>query len=98
MTRKIKKGAFIGAFVGLVIFVILGFLPSAYTGGLIGFKLAEMLFGSPLAPSTGPRILVGILMILNVIISGAFFIVAGAIAGWMISTLLEKKKIKEKVS
>jgi hypothetical protein len=37
-------------------------------------------------------------MILNVIISGAFFIIAGAIAGWMISTFLEKKKIKEKVS
>ncbi len=90
--QKMKKGALIGAFVGLVIFVILGFLPSAYTGGFIGLKLTEMLFGTPLAPSTGPRILVGLLMILNVIISGAFFIIAGAIAGWLINTLLEKKK------
>jgi len=97
MTKKGKKGAFLGAFLGLVIFVIIGFLPSAYTGGLIGLKLAELIFGIPIAPSTGPRLLVGILMILNVILSGAIFIIGGAVTGWIIGTLLEKKKIKEKV-
>jgi len=97
MTKRGKKGALLGAFVGLVIFVIMGFLPTAYTGGLIGLKLAELIFGPPIEPSTGPRLLVGILMVLNVIVSGAIFVIGGAAAGWIIGTLVEKRKVKEKV-
>ncbi len=96
--KRYKKGALIGSFVGLVVFVILGFLPSAYTGGLVGLKLAELLFGAPIEPSTGPRLLVGILMIVSVIISGALFVIGGAIVGWLISNLLEKKKVSQRIT
>ncbi|BAU23689.1 hypothetical protein THC_1321 [Caldimicrobium thiodismutans] len=96
MKTRLKKSVLAGAFVGLILFVIAGFLPSAYTGGLFGLKLSELLFGTPIEPSTGPRILVAFWMVLSVIISGAIFVVGCAIIGWILGFLLEKKKIKEK--
>lgn len=94
-TNKAKKGLYLGAFVGLIVFTIIGFLPSAYTGGLFGLKLAELFFGNLVKFSIAPRFLVGFFMILGVIISGAIFIIGCAIIGWLISNILEQSKAKE---
>lgn len=94
-TNKARKGLYLGAFLGLVIFTIIGFLPSAYTGGLFGLKLAELFFGSLIKPSVAPRFLVGFFMILGVIVSGAIFIIGCAVIGWLIGNLLEQNKAKE---
>jgi Mg/Co/Ni transporter MgtE len=98
MTRRLKKSVLAGAFVGLILFVVAGFLPSAYTGGLFGLKLAELLFGTPLEPSAGPRVLVAFWMVLSVILSGAIFVVGCAIIGWILGFLIEKKRVREKSS
>ncbi len=96
--NSLKKGAMIGALFGLILFVIIGFLPSAYTGGLIGLKLIKFLLGAMVDFSTMSRILVALLMILSVIISGAIFIVGCAMIGWIITFLLAKRRLKENIS
>ncbi|MFN4131860.1 MAG: hypothetical protein ACK4GE_02145 [Caldimicrobium sp.] len=98
MTKFEKKVVIGGAFIGLILFVILGFLPSAYTGGLVGLKLAKLLFGDILQESVGPRILIGLLMVTCVILSGAIFIIGCATISWILAVLVGRKKVKEKGS
>ena len=98
MTKLEKKVAIGGAIVGLILFIVIGFLPSAYTGGFIGVKLAHFLFGSLLEGGIVPRILVVLLMVLSVILSGAIFILGCTVIGWIIGFIIERKKLKEKSS
>jgi len=98
MTKLEKKGLMGGAFIGLILFIIIGFLPSAYTGGIIGLKLAELLFGDIIREAVGPRILVAVLIIFSVILCGAIFIIGCAAVGWILGSFLERKKVKEKSS
>ncbi len=98
MKTKIKRSVFIGAFIGLVLFVIVGFLPSSYTGGILGLKFVELLFGKDILsePTLSSRLIVVLWMLLTVIITGANFVIGCAVIGWIVGFLLERKKIKER--
>jgi len=52
--------------IGLIFFAVFGFFPGAYTGGLLGLKLVEFLWGHPIEPTTGPRILVALFDVLPI--------------------------------
>jgi len=90
-----KKGLYIGTAGGLVFFALLGFFPSALTGGYVGIKLAELIVGAP-AVGILPRIFAGFSMIGAVISIGFVFVLGGAIAGWIVGTRLELKAEESK--
>lgn len=87
-----KKTAYVGAGAGLVLFGIIGLLPSSFLGGAVGISIAGGLFGSPLKADFLPRLTVGVSMLLGVIVSGAFFIACGTMTGWTIGNLIETLK------
>lgn len=91
-----KKGLYIGTGVGLILFVLLGFFPSAMMGGYVGLKLAELLIG-PGTAGVLVRILVALSMIGAVLVSAVVFILGGAVAGWMIGNAYQGKQQVEKV-
>lgn len=78
-----KKGLYIGAGAGLVLFAIIGLLPGSFIGGVIGINIASMLFGTPLSTSLIPRIIVGASMVLGVCVAGMVFVIGTSIVGWL---------------
>lgn len=78
-----KKGLYIGAGAGLVLFAIIGLLPGSFIGGVIGLNIASSIFGTPLGPSLLPRLIVAASMVLGVCISGLVFVVGTSLLGWL---------------
>ena len=63
-TREMaKKGLYIGAGAGLVLFAIIGLLPGSFIGGVIGLNIAGSIFGTPVSSAVLPRIIVGASMV-----------------------------------
>jgi hypothetical protein len=72
MNHKWAQAAmYIGAGVGLVIFVFFGLLPGSLLGGALGLNLAGKLFGTPLVPSLLPKIIVAASMAFGAVLLGA---------------------------
>ncbi len=86
----VKKGIYIGTGAGLILFVLLGFFPSAMVGGYVGLKLAELMVG-PSSMGVITRVLTAISMIGTVIVTAVAFILGGALAGYVISQRLVKR-------
>ncbi|MFN4131859.1 MAG: hypothetical protein ACK4GE_02140 [Caldimicrobium sp.] len=86
-----KKGVYLGTGAGLILFVLLGFFPSAMIGGYVGLKLAELIVG-PGSLGVIARILTAVSMIGSVLVTAVAFILGGALAGY---TLSQKVKTKE---
>jgi ethanolamine transporter EutH len=93
-----KKVAYIGGGAGLVLFAIIGLLPSSFVGGIIGIKIAGELFGLPLTSNLLPRLIVALFMLLSVLISGIVFVATGMTTGWTIWKVIESLKISKPVS
>ncbi len=83
----VKKGIYIGTGVGLILFVLLGFFPSAMIGGYVGLKLAEHIVG-PGSMGVIAKVFSAISMIGAVIFTGVAFIFGGAFAGYVVSQKL----------
>lgn len=92
-TKEIaKKGLYIGAGAGLVLFAITGLLPGSFIGGVIGLNIAGSIFGTPLGPSLLPRLIVAASMILGICISGVVFVVGASLLGWLVGYTAEAIK------
>jgi len=87
-----KKGLYVGAGIGLVLFAIIGLLPSSFIGGVLGLKIAGHIFGTPLGVELVPRMLVGLSMVLAVLVTGFVFVVGISITGWLAGTLADTVK------
>jgi hypothetical protein len=87
-----KKGLYAGAVVGLILFAIIGLLPSSFIGGVLGLKIAGHLFGTPLGVELVPRMLVGLSMVLAVMVTGFVFVVGISIIGWLTGTVADTVK------
>lgn len=90
-----KKGLYIGAGIGLVLFAIVGLLPSSFIGGVLGLKIAGHIFGLPLGTAVAPRFLVGLFMVLGVLVTGLVFVVGLSLIGWAGGTLVETMRDKK---
>ena len=84
-----KKGLYIGAGVGIVLFAIIGLLPGSFIGGVIGLNIAGRLFAAPLDGSIMPRIIVALSMLAGVMLSALVFTVGSATAGWLIGHIAD---------
>ncbi len=81
--ETVKKGLYVGAGAGLVLFALIGLLPGSFIGGVIGLNIAGSLFGMPLEVALLPRMIVGISMVLGIMIAGLVFVVGGSLIGWL---------------
>jgi len=84
-----KRGLYIGAGAGLVLFAIIGLLPGSFIGGVIGINIAGSIFGLPLGTELLPRIIVGMGMVLGVMVSGIVFVVGASILGWLLGHVVD---------
>jgi hypothetical protein len=87
-TTLTRKGAYIGAGAGLVLFAIFGLLPGSLLGGAAGIKFAEIFFGLPLDPGILPRLIVLMSMLVGVLVSGTVIVTATSTIGWLAGAVL----------
>ncbi len=84
-----KKAAYVGAGAGLMLFALVGLLPSSFFGGVVGIDIAGKLFGLPLTSNLLPRVTVAVSMLVGVLITGSVFVACGAMIGWTMGTVID---------
>jgi len=84
-----RKGAYIGAGAGLVLFAIFGLLPGSLLGGAAGINVAGWLFGLPLQPGLVSRAIVLVAMLVGVLVAGIVIVTATTTVGWLVGRLVE---------
>jgi small-conductance mechanosensitive channel len=84
-----RKGAYIGAGAGLVLFAIFGLLPGSLLGGAAGINVAGWLFGLPLEPGLVSRVIVLASMLVGVLVAGIVIVTATSTVGWLAGKVLE---------
>lgn len=87
--EEAKKGLYLGAGAGLVLFAIFGLLPGSFIGGVIGLNIAGSIFGTPLGTTLLPRMIVGIAMVLGIMVACLVFVVGCSLIGWLAGSLIE---------
>jgi small-conductance mechanosensitive channel len=90
-----RKGAYVGAGAGLVLFAIFGLLPGSLLGGAAGINVAGWLFGLPLQPGLISRAIVLLSMLVGVLVSGIVMVTAASTVGWLVGRVLEGAPQKE---
>jgi hypothetical protein len=93
-----KKGLYIGAGAGLMVFAIAGLLPGSVIGGMIGINIAGSFFGLPLEPTILSRLIVAASMILGVCLSGVICVVATSSVGWLLGHLVDTVRANRAVA
>jgi len=68
-----KKGLYIGATVGLVLFIFVGLLPSSFVGGVLGLRLL-ILDGNAVETALLSRAVVGLAMVTGYLATGCVFV------------------------
>ncbi len=91
-----KKGAYIGAGAGLVLFAIFGLLPGSLLGGAAGINVAGWLFGLPLEPGLVSRAIVLVSMLMGLLVAGIMTVTATSTVGWLGGRLLEVPQKQER--
>ena len=89
-----RKGAYIGAGAGLVLFAIFGLLPGSLLGGAAGINVAGWLFGLPLEPGLISRAIVLVSMLLGVLVAGIAIVTASSTVGWLVGNLADSAVAK----
>jgi small-conductance mechanosensitive channel len=84
-----RKGAYIGAGAGLVLFAIFGLLPGSLLGGAMGINIAGWIFGLPLEPGLISRAIVLLSMLMGVLVAGIVIVTATSTVGWLAGRLME---------
>jgi len=77
------KMANIGGGVGLGLFAAFGLLNASFIGGILGINIAGTLLGYPIPASILARAIIAMGMLTGVMVTGLVFIIAGALAGWL---------------
>ena len=85
-----QAATYIGAGVGLVIFAFFGLLPGSFLGGAIGLNLAGKIFGTPLAPSLFPKIIIASSMAFGAVLFGTVIIFIFAALGGIGGVCLDR--------
>jgi hypothetical protein len=86
-TATAKKGLYIGATAGLILFILIGLLPSSFVGGVLGLKIASYVLGNAVETALLSRAVVGISMVTGVMVTGLVFVVGTSLIGWSIANI-----------
>lgn len=92
-----KKGLYVGTGIGLILFVLVGFLSGSLIGGMVGLKISTSIMGAPVDATIFSRVIVAMSMIVGVMVSAVLFIGGTAALGWSAGFLFEAYK-KPKLS
>lgn len=84
-----RKGAYLGAGAGLVLFAIFGLLPGSLIGGAAGINVAGWLFGLPLEPGLISRAIVLVSMLVGVLVAGIAIVTATSTLGWLLGRAVD---------
>lgn len=84
-----RNAIYIGTGLGLMVFVLLGFFPSAMVGGFVGLTLAKLMLG-PDFMGVIAKVITAICMIGSVIITACLFVFFGALAGYFVAVRVGK--------
>ncbi|MDP2278499.1 MAG: hypothetical protein Q8K51_09780 [Nitrospirota bacterium] len=87
-----KRGLYIGAGVGLVLFALIGLLPGSFIGGVLGLKIASAIYGTPVGIALLPRLIVGASMLFGMVISGIVFVIGASLIGWLAGYVVDAVK------
>lgn len=87
-----KTGLYVGTGAGIILFALLGVLPGSFIGGVIGMKMAEMMFGMPMAGELLPRLMVAVSMIMGVMAAAVVFIMGTGVLGWTVGFVADAIK------
>lgn len=96
--QKNRWAAYWGAAAGLIIFALVGLLPSSFVGGVLGLKAAGFLFGGTAEAGLASRALVGASMIVGVMVTGLIFVTGSAAMAWaaaQIAAVLRRRIVQE---
>ena len=83
-----NSGTFAGGVFGLIVFLVVGLLPSLLYGGYAGVILGSAIFGSPIHESVFAQATVVLGVLSGVLSVGAIFVLAGAIVATGITSLV----------
>ena len=86
-TETTKKGLYIGATAGLVLFILIGLLPSSFVGGVLGLRIASYVLGTAVETALLSRTVVGISMVTSILVTGLVFVVGTSLIGWAIANI-----------
>ena len=86
-TETSKKGLYIGATAGLVLFILIGLLPSSFVGGVLGLRIASHVLGTAVETALLSRTVVGISMVTSILVTGLVFVVGTSLIGWAIANI-----------
>lgn len=95
--QKNRWAAYWGAAAGLIIFALVGLLPSSFVGGVLGLKAAGYLFGGTAEAGIASRAIVGASMIIGVTVTGLIFVTGSAVMAWtaaQITSLLRRRIVQ----
>lgn len=87
-----KKGLYLGTGVGLILFVLVGFLSGSFFGGLAGLKIMETISGGALEPTLVTRVVIVLSMLVGVVASAVIFIAGMGVLGWAAGFVFEANK------
>jgi hypothetical protein len=79
--------SFVGAGVGVVLFLAIALLPSLVYGGVASVQLASGVFGASGAPTIGTSAFIVLGMVIAVTAAGSLFTAMGAVAGASLAAL-----------
>ncbi|HTZ19172.1 MAG TPA: hypothetical protein VMB78_12120 [Dissulfurispiraceae bacterium] len=93
-TNISRKGLYIGAIAGLILFIFIGLLPSSFVGGVLGLKIASLVAGKSVEMALIGRALVGLSMVIGVLVTGLVFIGAMSLVGWAVANINLAARVK----
>ena len=89
-----KKGLYIGATAGLILFMFIGLLPSSFVGGVLGLKIASYIVGRSIETALISRAVVGISMVTGVLVTGFVFVSVTSLIGWAVANISLSARLK----
>ena len=93
-TETARKGLYIGATAGLILFILIGLLPSSFVGGVLGLKIASYILGTAVDTALLSRAVVGISMVIGVMVTGLVFVVGTSLIGWAIANITLSARLR----
>lgn len=89
-----KKGLYVGAGAGLVLFILGGLLMGSLIGGVIGLKVITAITGAPLGGAIVSRTLLAVSMLAGIMTSAAVCIMGPGLIGWSIGYLIDSARVE----
>jgi hypothetical protein len=93
-TEISKRGLYIGATAGLILFIFVGLLPSSFVGGVLGLKIASYLVGKSIEAALLSRAVVGLAMATGVLVTGFVFVAVTSLIGWAVANISLTARLK----